>query len=74
MFWIDSTFIALLLKTIKSLLPLFKNLVIIDDGSIDKTYQIANNYNLSIIKHPINLGQGAALETGLYYFLSKDYS
>jgi glycosyltransferase involved in cell wall biosynthesis len=48
----------------------FDECVIVDDGSKDQTYEIARNYveldtRLRIIQHPINLGKGQAIETGL---------
>ncbi|MEM2115534.1 MAG: glycosyltransferase family 2 protein, partial [Candidatus Woesearchaeota archaeon] len=41
------------------------NILVIDDGSKDRTYEIVNSLNVAIVKHKINLGAGAALETGL---------
>ncbi|MEM2115909.1 MAG: glycosyltransferase family 2 protein, partial [Candidatus Woesearchaeota archaeon] len=41
------------------------NILVIDDGSNDRTYEIVNSLNVAIVKHKINLGAGAALETGL---------
>ena len=38
--------------------------IIVDDGSRDKTYQIAKRYNLIALRHEINLGKGAAMKTG----------
>lgn len=52
-------------------------LVIIDDGSIDRTYQIARNILDSnpgrgyLYKHPINRGLGATLKTGIEVSLAK---
>lgn len=45
-------------------------LVVVDDGSTDSTYQIAQMYDVNLLRHPINLGQGAALQTGISYALS----
>ena len=42
-------------------------IVVIDDGSIDNTYQIASKYDVNIIRHPKNRGNGAATKTGLNY-------
>lgn len=41
-----------------------KNIVIVDDGSKDKTYEIAKEEGVIALKHIINLGKGAALKTG----------
>ncbi len=47
------------------------NIVIVDDGSKDNTSEIASKYNISVIRHPINRGQGAALKTGIDFALSE---
>ena len=57
-------------STIKSLQKYFKNITLINDGSNDATLKNTENLQIRIINHPINLGQGAALDTGLQYFLS----
>ncbi len=38
--------------------------IVIDDGSIDETYNIANSISNFTARHIINLGLGSALETG----------
>jgi glycosyltransferase involved in cell wall biosynthesis len=38
--------------------------LVIDDGSSDDTAQQANESGAMVLRHPANLGQGAALETG----------
>lgn len=42
-------------------------IVVVDDGSKDKTAHVVKNKKAVVIKHPINLGQGAALQTGFDY-------
>jgi len=44
-----------------------KNVIIVDDGSKDKTYQIAKKTDAVVLRHAINLGKGAALRTGTEY-------
>lgn len=47
-----------------------KELVIVDDGSQDKTRQILNNIKgdfIKILRHPHDRGKGAAIRTGLNY-------
>ncbi len=39
--------------------------IVIDDGSADATAVVAANHGAIVIKHPFNLGQGAAIQTGL---------
>lgn len=47
------------------------NIVVVDDGSNDATRRIAAGLATAVISHPINLGQGAALKTGIDYALSE---
>lgn len=49
----------------------YNNLVVVDDGSRDKTSQIASEYNVNVIRHTINRGQGAALKTGINFALAN---
>jgi len=41
--------------------------VVVDDGSKDKTFEMVNNKKAVVLRHCINLGQGAALQTGFEY-------
>lgn len=41
--------------------------IVIDDGSKDKTIEIANQFDTTVIRHPKNKGNGAAIQTGLDY-------
>jgi glycosyltransferase involved in cell wall biosynthesis len=45
--------------------------VAVDDGSSDDTGRIASEYATAVVTHPVNLGQGAALKTGIDYALSR---
>jgi glycosyltransferase involved in cell wall biosynthesis len=48
----------------------FPHVVCIDDGSSDDSVARARSAGAVVIEHPINLGQGAALQTGFDYALS----
>jgi glycosyltransferase involved in cell wall biosynthesis len=48
------------------------NVVVVDDGSSDGTGQLAAIEASAVVAHPVNLGQGAALKTGIEYALSQD--
>ena len=62
-------------KTIISVMNIFKNILIINDGSTDNTLSIIKRFPVKLISHCINLGQGAALDSGLKYFCkSKKYN
>jgi glycosyltransferase involved in cell wall biosynthesis len=43
------------------------SVVVVDDGSRDATAARALVAGANVLKHPINLGQGAALQTGIDY-------
>lgn len=47
----------------------WKNVVVVDDGSSDRTSAIARGEGAIVLQHRINRGQGAALETGDQYAL-----
>lgn len=49
----------------------FANIVCIDDGSHDGSGELARAAGAQIVRHPINLGQGAALQTGFDYALER---
>jgi glycosyltransferase involved in cell wall biosynthesis len=43
--------------------------VLVDDGSADGTPEIASKAGAMVVRHPVNLGQGAALQTGITFAL-----
>jgi glycosyltransferase involved in cell wall biosynthesis len=45
--------------------------VVIDDGSSDATARIATGSGARVLRHPFNLGYGAALQTGYKYALDR---
>lgn len=47
--------------------------VVIDDGSSDKTAQIARAYPVSLVQHETNLGRGAARNSGLAHIRGDVY-
>ena len=49
----------------------FSNIIVVDDCSSDKTSINARNAGATVCRHPVNLGQGAALQTGIDYALSR---
>lgn len=56
-------------SVIKDLLPVFPHIVCVDDGSTDASAEIARAAGAVVVQHPVNLGQGAALQTGFEYVL-----
>lgn len=47
--------------------------VVINDGSSDKTRQVAENEGAYVISHPTNYGKGASLNDGFRYSLNRNY-
>lgn len=56
-------------KVIDSLLPSGYELVVVDDCSEDRTYEAASKNGVTVLRHVVNRGQGAALQTGMDYAL-----
>jgi glycosyltransferase involved in cell wall biosynthesis len=46
-------------------------LVVVDDGSTDATAELAAAASAEVVRHPFNLGQGAALQTGIEFALAQ---
>ncbi|MBR9705864.1 glycosyltransferase family 2 protein [Candidatus Pacearchaeota archaeon] len=58
-------------KIIEGIKKYCKNIIIVDDGSKDDTFKIAEKSNAIVLKHIVNLGKGAALKTGCNYALKQ---
>jgi glycosyltransferase involved in cell wall biosynthesis len=48
------------------------HVIVVDDGSSDETYQISLRRPVAVLRHPVNLGAGAALQTGITYALRQE--
>lgn len=58
---------ATLKRVLDQVLSYTENVVVVNDGSTDKTAQILDKYSsLKVINIPINQGKGNALKTGFY--------
>jgi len=58
--------IAKTIKDIKKNIPRTK-IIIVDDGSKDKTFEIAKHLKVIVLKHSKNKGKGEALKTAFRY-------
>ena len=58
-------------RTINNIRPYVSKIVVVDDGSSDSTFKLAKNQNVIALRHLINRGQGAALETGNEFALRE---
>lgn len=54
-------------SVITNLTQTFSNVVCVNDGSTDASAELARAAGARVVTHPINLGQGAALQTGFEY-------
>lgn len=54
---------------IEGLREVFPHVVCVDDGSSDGSQGVARQAGAVVVQHPVNLGQGAALQTGIEYAL-----
>ncbi len=61
-----------IVEVINSVKPLVDQVVVVDDGSGDRTFELAEARDVTVLHHIINRGQGAALKTGTEYALRND--
>ena len=60
-----------LAEVIRGVFEYAANVVVIDDGSRDQTYDVARATGAWVLRHRINRGQGAALATGIEFALRR---
>ncbi len=58
---------AVIGEVVTDVRSVFDHVVCVDDGSTDGTGDIAMRAGAHLVRHPINLGQGAAIQTGVEY-------
>jgi len=56
-------------RVVGELRAVYPNVVVVDDGSRDETSARAREAGASVLRHVLNRGQGAALQTGISYAL-----
>jgi glycosyltransferase involved in cell wall biosynthesis len=54
-------------EVVRNALKTFTNIVCVDDGSRDNSAAEIRSAGAHLVRHPVNLGQGAAIQTGLEY-------
>ena len=63
-------------KAIKSVVECalkYGDVLVVDDGSDDNTYNLAKRADVKIVKHEKNRGKGAAIKSGLKEALNSNY-
>src|SRR5207253_9643438 len=64
--------IARVIEEIRAFDPGFE-IVVVDDGSADRTAQVARARGAQVIRLPFNLGIGGAVQTGFRYAFEHDF-
>lgn len=57
-------------QVLKDLQAFDYKIIVVDDASQDETSYVADQYPVTILRHKVNRGQGAALQTGNDYALA----
>ncbi|HKJ13061.1 MAG TPA: glycosyltransferase family 2 protein [Ornithinimicrobium sp.] len=60
---------AVIAEVVTAARAAFAVVVCVDDGSTDGSAALAQAAGATVVRHPFNLGQGAALQTGVRYVL-----
>jgi len=50
-----------------------KDILVVEDGSPDNTYQVAVDSGVVVLRHDVNRGKGEGLKTGFKYALENHY-
>jgi len=50
-----------------------RDVLVVDDGSADRTAEVARDAGAQVVSHPANRGKGAALKTGFAYALEHGF-
>jgi glycosyltransferase involved in cell wall biosynthesis len=58
-------------EVVREVRATFPNVVCVDDGSKDRSAEQIRLSGAHLVRHPVNLGQGAALQTGVEYARSQ---
>lgn len=58
-------------EVVEALLTTFAHVVCVDDASTDGSGAAARAAGARVVRHPVNLGQGAALATGIAFVLAQ---
>jgi glycosyltransferase involved in cell wall biosynthesis len=70
--WNEAASIAAVIAEVRAALP-EADLLVVDDGSSDRTTQVARAAGADVARLPFNLGVGGAMRTGFRYARRGDY-
>ena len=62
---------AVIDEVVRKVVPIYPNVVVVDDGSADRTFEEARRNAPYVLRHLVNRGQGASLQTAISYALRK---
>lgn len=62
---------SVIAEVVADVRAVFPNVVVVDDGGRDDTGDRAFAAGAHVVRHPVNLGQGAAIQTGVEYARSR---
>jgi len=62
-----------IVQVVRESAPYAAEVVVVDDGSSDATGEVAGKAGATVIRHLVNKGKGAALQTGFNYAFDKGY-
>lgn len=51
----------------------YADVLVVDDGSRDATSRVAREAGVEVVRHPVNLGVGGALQTGFRWAVARGY-
>lgn len=50
-----------------------RDVLVVDDASSDRTYEIASSFGVNVLRHEVNRGLGGALRSGFNYAIENGY-
>jgi glycosyltransferase involved in cell wall biosynthesis len=68
----ESQTLRSVIQSIQAEAPAF-DIVVVDDGSTDRSAQIATRAGVPVLRHPFNLGIGGAVQSGFQYAQEQGY-